>query len=201
MSEQAPTAQAPAPQASAAPPPASARRTPPALRDTEWIRTLPPALRLVLHARADGRVAAAPAWGVGFPELACRAEIGNGRATLWMGPDEFLLIGTDASSGETVIGRLEQALEGRPHALVDVSHRQFALEVRGPKAELILSAGCPLDLDLAAFPVSMCTRTLFAKADVLLWRTGGDTFHMEVWRSFQGYVSGLLAEIAGEFYG
>jgi sarcosine oxidase subunit gamma len=171
------------------------------LRDTEWLRTLPPAVRLVLHAKTAGRAAAAPAWGVGFSELACRAETGNGRATLWMGPDEFLLIAADAGSGEAVIGKLEQALAGQPHALVDVSHRQFALEVRGPKAEVILSAGCPLDLGLAAFPVGMCTRTLFAKADVLLWRTGENTFHMEVWRSFQGYVSGLLGEIAGEFYG
>jgi heterotetrameric sarcosine oxidase gamma subunit len=33
----------------------------------------------------------------------------------------------------------------------------------------------------------------------VLWRTETDTFHMEVWRSFAGYVTGLLAEIAKEF--
>jgi sarcosine oxidase subunit gamma len=46
----------------------------------------------------------------------------------------------------------------------------------------------------------MCTRTVLAKADVTLWRTGADTFHMEVWRSFAGYVGGLITEIAREFY-
>jgi len=35
----------------------------------------------------------------------------------------------------------------------------------------------------------------------VLWRTGEDSFHLEVWRSFSGYVTGLLSEIAGEFYG
>ena len=64
----------------------------------------------------------------------------------------------------------------------------------------MLNAGCPLDLDLAEFPVGMCTRTVFAKADIVLWRTRADAFHLEVWRSFAGYVAGLLAEIATEFY-
>jgi sarcosine oxidase subunit gamma len=46
----------------------------------------------------------------------------------------------------------------------------------------------------------MCTRTVFAKADIVLWRTGEQTFHVEVWRSFAGYVTGLLVEIASEYY-
>jgi heterotetrameric sarcosine oxidase gamma subunit len=41
---------------------------------------------------------------------------------------------------------------------------------------------------------------VFAKAGIVLWRTGEDTFHLEVGRSFAGYVGGLLTEIAAEFY-
>jgi sarcosine oxidase subunit gamma len=55
-------------------------------------------------------------------------------------------------------------------------------------------------LDLSAFPVGMCTRTVFAKADIVLWRTTETVFHVEVWRSFAGYVTGLMSEIAAEFY-
>ena len=69
----------------------------------------------------------------------------------------------------------------------------------GPHAATILSGGCPLDLDLAEFPIGMCTRSVFAKADIVLWRTRADAFHLEVWRSFSGYVTGLLSEIAREF--
>jgi sarcosine oxidase subunit gamma len=47
----------------------------------------------------------------------------------------------------------------------------------------------------------MCTRTVLAKADIVLWRTREAAFHLEVWRSFGGYVTGLLREIATEFYG
>jgi len=46
----------------------------------------------------------------------------------------------------------------------------------------------------------MCTRTVLAKADIVLWRTGQTTFHLEAWRSFAAYVSGLLAN-RHEFYG
>jgi sarcosine oxidase subunit gamma len=45
----------------------------------------------------------------------------------------------------------------------------------------------------------MCTRTVFAKAEVVLWRTGADAFHVEVWRSFAPYVLGLLEEAAREY--
>ena len=63
---------------------------------------------------------------------------------------------------------------------------------------MLLNAGCPLDLDSTAFPIGMCTRTVLAKAEIVLWRTGQDVFHVEVWRSFADYVSSFLAEVARE---
>lgn len=176
-----------------------AQRRAPAMPSGEWLKTLPPAARWVLHGDAQVRALAAPVWGVEFSETACRALTAGTRATLWLGPDEHLLI--DLAPGETgAASAIESALGDFPHALVDVSHRQFAFEVSGPHAVTLLSAACPLDLDLGAFPVGMCTRTVFAKADIVLWRTRGDAFHIEAWRSFAGYVGGLLAEIGREFY-
>jgi sarcosine oxidase subunit gamma len=72
------------------------------------------------------------------------------------------------------------------------------LELSGPHAEWLLAAQCPLPLDASAFPVGMCTRTVFSKAEIVLWRTAPDTFHIEVWRSFSRYVVDLLTEIARE---
>jgi sarcosine oxidase subunit gamma len=40
----------------------------------------------------------------------------------------------------------------------------------------------------------MCTRTILAKAEILLWRTGDETFRIEVARSFAPYVVAFLAE-------
>ena len=188
--------------------PEVATRSQPQVPQQEWIRALPPAMRFILHGDVGARSAAASVWGAAFAEQSCRAILHGARATLWLGPDEYLLLGgldgqvaTLESQAAEAAGALELALADIPHALVDISHRQFALEVSGPHAATILSGGCPLDLDLSEFPVGMCTRTVFAKADIVLWRTQQDAFHVEVWRSFAGYVTGLLREIAVEFYG
>ena len=111
------------------------------------------------------------------------------------------MLGADGDSASGLADALERGLVDVPHALVDISHRQFALEISGPHAAAVLSGACPLDLHLREFPVGMCTRTVLAKADIVLWRTREDAFHLEVWRSFSGYATGLLREIAREFYG
>jgi sarcosine oxidase, subunit gamma len=206
----------------------AARRVP-SVPTSAWLKALPPAERFAFHGGAEAQAAAAPLWGPVFSTEACRANAHATRATLWLGPDEYLLLdwgnGSTARDGGATEGgvaaggeptadggpggssrvsptfsALEHALVDIPHALVDISHRQFALEVSGPHAATILSGACPLDLDLAEFPVGMCTRTVLAKADIVLWRTQENAFHLEVWRSFAGYVTGLLSEIALEFY-
>ena len=119
------------------------------------------------------------------------------RGTL-AGPDEHLLIVAE-SEATTFAGRTRaSALAGLPHSLVDVSHRQVSLELRGPYAEWLLAAACPLPLDVEAFPVDACTRTVFAKAEIVLWRTGSDAFRVEVARSYCRYVVDLLGEVARE---
>jgi sarcosine oxidase, subunit gamma len=163
-----------------------------------WMRVKPPGSRLVLQCDAAARRAAATAWGVAFSEERCRAQVLGERATLWLGPDEHLL--WQASREVALpIEDLERALGDHPHSLVDVSHRQGALEVFGPHAATILAGACPLDLDAGEFPVHMCTRTVLAKAEIVLWRTAPDAFHLEVWRSFQSYAQALLSEIGREF--
>jgi sarcosine oxidase, subunit gamma len=181
--------------------PEVATRSLPPVPQKKWMCALPPAMRFILHGDVSARSAAAAVWGVAFAEQSCRAMMRGARATLWLGPDEYLLLSGIESQAAEAAGALELALKDRPHALVDISHRQFALEVNGPHAASILNGGCPLDLDLSEFPVGMCTRTVFAKADIVLWRTREDAFHVEVWRSFAAYVTGSLCEIAMEFYG
>lgn len=177
---------------------AAARRLPNIDAAGPWLRKLPCAARFILCAVPAAQQAAATVWPAGFSQDACRAVVQGQHATLWLGPEEYLLIeltGEAALPGAADFAALETAIGSLPHSLVDVSHRQFALELSGPLALDILSAACPLDFDLSEFPVGMCTRTVFAKADIVLWRTREDAFHVEVWRSFAGYVSGLMQEI------
>jgi sarcosine oxidase subunit gamma len=172
----------------------TAARQGPALPATALVHLLAPARRFVLRGDSAARAAAEHAFGVSIPAQACRAGSDGARAALWLGPDEWLLIADPDDSAAAA--SLERALDGLAHSLVDVSHRQIALAVSGAQAVTLLSAGCPLDLDISAFPVGMCTRTMLSKAEVVLWRTAADQFRIEVWRSFAAYVTGYLASAA-----
>lgn len=156
------------------------------------VRGAAPAARFIFRGRDTTVAAAGSALGTPLPLEPCRAAQSVGRIALWLGPDEWLLI-APRSEGELVASVLAKALAETPHALVDVSDRNAALIVSGPAVEDVLSAGCPLDLDQAVFPVGMCTRTLFAKAEIVLWRTAAAEFRIEVARSFLPYVEGVLA--------
>jgi sarcosine oxidase subunit gamma len=174
-------------------PDVSAARSPPRFEAGPTFAPLQPAARYILRGGEPVRAAAEKAAGVRLATEACRAFTQDGRAALWLGPDEWLLIAPQAEDA-VLAQALTAALAGLPHSLVDVGHRQSAVELRGPEAPTLLAAGCPLDLDARAFPVGMCTRTMLAKAEVVLWRTAAEVFHVEVARSFVAYVSEFLAE-------
>jgi sarcosine oxidase subunit gamma len=159
----------------------------------ESIRVLPPATRFVLQCGKDARDAAGRGFGLPMPETACRAEAAAGRAALWMGPDERLLL-APAGLEESLAAGIAAVIGALPHSLVDVSHRQVGLAIAGPAARDLLACGCPLDLDDAAFPVGMCTRTVLGRADVVLWRSSPGEYHLETGRSFASYVLGWLRE-------
>ncbi|MDR3506855.1 MAG: sarcosine oxidase subunit gamma family protein [Caulobacteraceae bacterium] len=157
-----------------------------------------PMTRFVLRGRAEALAAAEAELGFLLPRQACRAASLDGRHALWLGPDEWLIL-APLADGPALGEALEAAMGAHPHSLVEISQRQTAIVISGPRATGLLNVGCPLDLDLAAFPVGMCTRTVFAKAEIGLWRRAPDSFHIEVWRSFSPYVWRFL-EAAGAEY-
>jgi sarcosine oxidase, subunit gamma len=155
-----------------------------------------PATRFILRGGHDATAAAGAAFGAALPLQPLRSETAGQRSALWMGPDEWLLIAED--SDPALGASLEAALASIPHSLVDVSHRQSALEASGPGVARMLNASVILDLDLAAFPVGMVVRTLLTKAEIVLWRRGPELFRVEFLRSFGPYVAGLLSRAAAD---
>ena len=150
-----------------------------------------PAIARFIYRGSDGVAAVGNAFGVALPTKPCSSAIAGDHAALWLGPDEWLLFAPETETA-AVQQTLTDALADIPHALVDISHRQIGLRLDGPGAASLLNTGVPLDLSLAAFPVSMVTRTIFEKAEIILWRTDANSFRIEVWRSFAPYVLALL---------
>jgi sarcosine oxidase subunit gamma len=154
-----------------------------------------PAARLSLRARPDGVAALSKALGVKLPEKPKTSALSKsgGRAALWLGPDEWLVI--DTADGDPLA---DCAKAKTLHSAVDISHRNTAILVEGRGAEATLNAGCPQDLSLSAFPVGACSRTILGKIEVVIWRTAEATFRVECWRSFSTYAFDFLEEAAAD---
>jgi heterotetrameric sarcosine oxidase gamma subunit len=140
---------------------------------------LPSAQRLIIRGDGSGL-------GLTVPDI-CRATVHDERALLWLGPDEYLLLAPEGTESPGLSGA------------VDVSHRDVGIGVTGPRAVWVINAFCALDLHQTAFPVGMCTRTVFGKAEIMLWRTASDAFRIDVARSFASYVWACLGDACQEF--
>ena len=113
-----------------------------------------------------------------------RAATLDAHHILWLGPDEYLAMGDGAP-------------DVAADSIVDVSHRTAGIRLEGSKAAWCVNAFCPLDLD--ELPPGACARTVFEKAEIVLWRLSDTAFHLEIARSFVPYVWACLEEARREF--
>ena len=144
---------------------------------------LPACERLVVRADTKALAALGKAIGVTLPKKPNTSATSGEIAALWIGPDEWFVTAPQGTGLEAKANKAKGL-----YSIVSVDHRNTGMTVAGPKAVLAINSGCPRDMSLAAFPVDACARTMIGKAEVLLWRTGEDTFRIECWRSFSDYV-------------
>lgn len=143
--------------------------------------------------------------GVALPVQPNTVGTGAGLAALWLGPNEWLIVGSPGREGG-LAARLRDALAGRHAAVTDVSEARTIILVAGPKARDLLSKGTPLDLHPRVFAVGQCAQTALAKANVVLrptdeaHRSGGPLFEVYILNSFADYLFTWL-ERAGAEYG
>ncbi|MEU8036543.1 sarcosine oxidase subunit gamma family protein [Streptosporangium sp. NPDC049078] len=124
---------------------------------------------------------------------------GSDTLVLWLGPDEWLVVGP---AGDTGLETRLRAAAGTGHAAVtDVSAQRTVLLVAGPRARDLLSHGCALDLHPRVFGPGRCAQTMLARAQVVLAARGGDEFHVFVRSSFAAYLAAWLLDAAGEYLG
>ena len=134
--------------------------------------------------------------GFSLPLTPNTAAHAGDRRALWLGPDEWLIVGPENQQG--LIGKaLRVGLEGAFGSLVDVSANRTVLEVRGARARDLLAHGVPIDLDPRSFAANQCAQTLLAKAQVIIERRGDEAaFHLYVRSSFAGYAAEWLLDAA-----
>ncbi len=104
-----------------------------------------------------------------------------------LGPDEWLM---RAAFGTVIPMGADMAV-----AITDISERSVCLIIEGHLAAEILMSGCPLDLD--KFVVGKASRTIYETVEIIVIREAEDCFHVEVWRSFAGWLWTALTTASG----
>lgn len=113
------------------------------------------------------------------------------RLLAWLGPDEFLLLDSDADQGgpSSVERLLRELLPAATAALTCVSAGFTMMQVRGARARDVLARGWALDLHPGSFGVGHCAQSWLAKAPALLLHRGDDpAFEIVVRRSYSSYL-------------
>lgn len=114
-----------------------------------------------LDIRLDAKGAAADAIGLALDlplPLEPNTVVRAGQLTaLWLGPDEWLLVGPPGSA-QDLEGRIRTAAGDEPISVTDVSAQRTTLLVSGPRARDLLSHGCALDLHPRAFGATAAPR-------------------------------------------
>ncbi|MGD9507424.1 MAG: sarcosine oxidase subunit gamma [Geminicoccaceae bacterium] len=166
----------------------------PAVADRLTVEVAQDCARFSLRVLADDRAKGGDAFGCALPERIGGLTSSGERLAICLGPDEWLLM----APADEVLAIEERFAAGMEHAysLVDVSHREVGIEVRGPAATLALSSFCALDLE--NMPSGSATRTILDKAQAVLIKHAPDHYRIEVWQSFAGHLWGLLAVVSRE---
>jgi sarcosine oxidase subunit gamma len=118
------------------------------------------------------------------------------RGVLWLGPDEWLVVGLPGTAGSTT-DQLASVLSGSHHAIVDVSANRAVIDLRSVNRLAMLASGCSLDLDpMGGWVPGVCAQTLFGRAQVILQELP-DATRVFVRPSFANYVVDRLLVSAG----
>ncbi len=145
---------------------------------------------LSLRGSGEGFLAACEsALGVRPPSTPNTVAAAGSGSVLWLGPDEWLVIGQEAAP-------LREALAGIHSSVVDVTSSRKTLVVSGERAEEILSKAATLDFSLGAFPVGSCAQTNVARTQGVIWRRAGQEFVIYVRSSFAPYLRAWLDDAA-----
>lgn len=108
----------------------------------------------------------------------------RGRDVLWLGPDEWLVVGEPGTEGP-IQRELEGVLADEHLSVVDVSANRTVFDLTDGLDQL--SSGCGLDLDPSRWRPGMCAHTLFGHAQVILHQLDERTTRVFVRPSFADY--------------
>ena len=137
--------------------------------------------------------------GLSLPKTPNRTVSAKGLTALWLGPDEWLVIGPPGSEGGIAEG-LRTSLKGQHAAITDVTEGRTVIGLAGRNARDVLMKGCPLDLHGRQFKPGDCAQSALAKTVIILHQTSdAPAYDIYVERSLADYLWSWLEDAAREY--
>jgi sarcosine oxidase subunit gamma len=115
------------------------------------------------------------------------------REVLWLGPDEWLVVGRHGTERE-IADQIDRALAGTHHSVVDVSAARAVIDLDAPDRLEVLSNGCGLDLHPRSWRDGKCAQTLLARIPVILQERTTST-RLFVRASFSNHLVDWLVHV------
>lgn len=165
---------------------ADLRRSP--LADYPGITEIPFLTMVNVRVAATSPAAAAISARLGGPLPVVPGSVVDAgtRHILWLGPDEWLVVGPPDDS------ELQGLLHEPGASIVDVSANRTTVEVRSRE---LLGHGCTIDLHPRAFHAGRCAQTMIAHTQVILWQTDdAPVYRLLVRGSFATYLADWLSQ-------
>jgi sarcosine oxidase subunit gamma len=137
--------------------------------------------------------------GVALPAAPNTVNTGAGWAVFWLGPDEWLIVGSSGREA-ALVKELRDALKGQHVSIVDVTEARTVIVVGGRNGQDALQKGTPLDLHPRVFQAGHCAQTGLSKGNVILHRLSkARHFEVYVTISFADYLWNWLERAADEY--
>lgn len=175
------------------------------------LREIPFAQMLAIRAEPGSPMAAAVEAHLGpLPAAVKQVTVSEAATICWLGPDEFLAVLSDAvlSGAALTAAALTAAAEAAETIMaaagdaaghvIDVSANRTILELDGPAARDVLESSATIDLHPRMFPTGAAVATNVAQTQVILHKTGEQTWRLLPRSSFADCVVTWLLDAMEE---
>jgi len=139
--------------------------------------------------------------GMILPKEPCGTSSKEKITSLWLGPNEWLLVSNDEIPKETNTYELEQVLfdnisRANLGAITNVTDHFTIFKLSGSNIFEVLSKGCPFDFSSDDFGNNKVVQTILNHVDVTIHRRNENDVDLYVRRSFAGYLWDWLKDSA-----
>ena len=139
--------------------------------------------------------------GMILPKESCSTSKNEKITSLWLGPNEWLLVSNNEIPKKTNTHAYEQVLfdnisKTNLGAITNVTDHFTIFKLSGSNIFEVLSKGCPFDFSSESFGDNKVVQTILNHVDVTIHRKSENDVDLYVRRSFAGYLWDWLKDSA-----